>query len=167
MRREQAEQAVWLFVKSGRDRTSPDGDHITPGPSPGGCGGVSTPQTMQPGLGPSYCGTHTTWRDVTRTYTSLLRWLRICCNHAMVSLNYLLCICVYLQADYKPTNLAARNRASHTPYRCAMDLKESGASSRHLPHSLSQYQDVTAGQREGTLKSVVYEDFDSGPMYGR
>ena len=41
------------------------------------CITVSTPQTMQPGLGPSCCGTHTTWRAVTRTYRSLLHWLRI------------------------------------------------------------------------------------------
>ena len=66
-----------------------------------------------------------------------LSWLSV-----LTSVPTFMFICVYLQADYKPTNLAARSRASHTPYGCAMDLKESGASSRHLPHSLSQYQDT-------------------------
>ena len=37
----------------------------------------------------------------------------------------------------------ANGRAQHTPYGCATNLKESGASSRHLPHSLSQYQDTS------------------------
>ena len=146
MRREQAEQAVWLFVKSGRDLTSPNGDHITPGPSPGGCGGVSTPQTMQPGLGPSCCGTHTTWRAVTRTYTCLLRWLGNWCDHAIGDLLDYLIICVYLQPEAggysRRANLASQAAGRHTHPGCAVDLKESGAPSRHPPLSLSQYQDT-------------------------
>ena len=111
MRREQAEQAVWLFVKSGRDLTSPNGDHITPGPSPGGCGGVSTPQTMQPGLGPSYCGTHTTWRAVTRTYTSLLRWLGNWCDHTIgdsgkFCLSDFIYICTQMQISPQATGVS-------------------------------------------------------------
>ena len=56
-------------------------------------------------------------------------------------------ICVYLQAEAggysRRVNLASQAAGRHTDPGCAVDLKESGASSRHLPHSLSQYQDTS------------------------
>ena len=85
--------------------------------------------------------THTTWRAVTRTYTSLLRWLGNWCDHTIGDLLHVyilfLFICVYLQAEAggysRRTNLASQAAGRHTHPGCAVDLKESGTPSRHPP----------------------------------
>ena len=51
-------------------------------------------------------------------------------------------ICKPRPAATRPANFGRAQPGVHTPYGCAMDLKESGTSSQHLPLSLSQYQDT-------------------------
>ena len=67
-------------------------------------------------------------------------------HHGDLPVRGTLFICVYLQPEAggysRRANLASQAAGRHTHPGCAVDLKESGAPSQHLPLSLSQYQDT-------------------------
>ena len=76
----------------------------------------------------------------------MIKKLRVTLNGLDWLEHHLFSFCVYLQAEAggysRRANLASQTAGRHTHPGCAVDLGESGASSRHLPLSLSQYQDT-------------------------